>query len=97
MSKKEKQQEQPETEETELTVEDSKTETPPEAAPEVPKAPEVNWEENTKPSTTPTCGLSQSLTISASAPPRKRISPMATAKPMPSRSSFPSMTIWSGL
>ena len=45
MSKKEKQQEQPETEETELTVEDSKTETPPEAAPEVPKAPEVNWEE----------------------------------------------------
>ena len=29
MSKKEKQQEQPETEETELTVEDSKTETPP--------------------------------------------------------------------
>lgn len=45
MSKKEKQQEQPETEETELTVEDSKTETPPEAAPEVPKVPEVNWEE----------------------------------------------------
>ena len=48
MSKKEKQQEQPETEETELTVEDSKTETPPEAAPEVPKAPEVNWEEKYK-------------------------------------------------
>ena len=45
MSKKEKQQEQPE---TELTVEDSKTETPPEAAPEVPKAPEVNWEEKYK-------------------------------------------------
>ena len=45
MSKKEK---QPETEETELTVEDSKTETPPEAAPEVPKAPEVNWEEKYK-------------------------------------------------
>ena len=48
MSKKEKQQEQPETEETELTVEDTKTETPPEAAPEVPKAPEVNWEEKYK-------------------------------------------------
>lgn len=48
MSKKEKQQEQPETEENELTVEDSKTETPPEAAPEVPKAPEVNWEEKYK-------------------------------------------------
>lgn len=48
MSKKEKQQEQPETEETELTVEDNKTETPPEAAPEVPKAPEVNWEEKYK-------------------------------------------------
>lgn len=48
MSKKEKQQEQPETEETELTVEDSETETPPEAAPEVPKAPEVNWEEKYK-------------------------------------------------
>lgn len=48
MSKKEKQQEQPETEETELTVEDSKTETPLEAAPEVPKAPEVNWEEKYK-------------------------------------------------
>lgn len=48
MSKKEKQQEQPETEETELTVEDSKTEAPPEAAPEVPKAPEVNWEEKYK-------------------------------------------------
>ena len=48
MSKKEKQQEQPETEETELTVEDSKTETPPEAAPEVPKASEVNWEEKYK-------------------------------------------------
>lgn len=48
MSKKEKQQEQPETEETELTVEDSKTETPPEVAPEVPKAPEVNWEEKYK-------------------------------------------------
>ena len=48
MSKKEKQQEQPETEETELTVEDSKTETPPEAASEVPKAPEVNWEEKYK-------------------------------------------------
>ena len=48
MSKKEKQQEQPETEETELTVEDSKTETPPEAVPEVPKAPEVNWEEKYK-------------------------------------------------
>ena len=48
MSKKEKQQEQPEIEETELTVEDSKTETPPEAAPEVPKAPEVNWEEKYK-------------------------------------------------
>ena len=48
MSKKEKQQEQPETEETELTVEDSKTETSPEAAPEVPKAPEVNWEEKYK-------------------------------------------------
>ena len=48
MSKKEKQQEQPETEETELTIEDSKTETPPEAAPEVPKAPEVNWEEKYK-------------------------------------------------
>ena len=47
MSKKEKQQEQPETEETELTVE-NKTETPPEAAPEVPKAPEVNWEEKYK-------------------------------------------------
>lgn len=48
MSKKEKQQEQPETEETELTVEDSKTETPPEATPEVLKAPEVNWEEKYK-------------------------------------------------
>ena len=48
MSKKGKQQEQPETEETELTVEDSKTEIPPEAAPEVPKAPEVNWEEKYK-------------------------------------------------
>ena len=48
MSKKEKQQEQPETEETELTVEDSKTETPPEETPEVPKAPEVNWEEKYK-------------------------------------------------
>ena len=48
MSKKEKQQEQPETEETELTVEDSKTETPPEAAPEVPKAPEVKLVEKYK-------------------------------------------------
>lgn len=97
MSKKEKQQEQPETEETELTVEDSKTETPPEAAPEVPKAPEVNWEEKYKAEHDTYLRLAAEFDNFRKRTAKERISPMATAKPMPSRSSFPSMTIWSGL